>query len=1769
MALPEDFLEQAVDGEEFLVSLPGDRRVSGTVTMIRRDEKGVLFVQGFLRAPDKGRFFFQRQTLEGVAGSLAGNILFDDREEAWKVEPSGTGGAPRLIRTHRDGVVCANYRIPPPEQAPIENAPEDHPIDIPIPDYQTIIPLQSLPGAVGVIYLDFDGEAGPFPGWGDFDAVAPGVTNVQVHEVWKMVCEDFQGFNLNVTTDRRVFDNAIPGRRQHVVISPTTAASPGSGGVAYVGSYNWSTSTVCWAFYSVGKFCAEVISHEVGHSLGLSHDGRVAPPEDYYYGHGSGETGWAPIMGAGYYENLTQWSKGEYQGANRTQDDLSLITSNNSVGYRTDDIGDDLATARYLEISADGTVSNEGIIERSSDVDSFRFVTTGGPVEIRIDPVSANPNLDVLAELVDVSTGNYLLSVNPELEIGSTISTTLPAGEYLVEVSGAGKGEPLLDGYSDYGSLGSYFVSGTVPDGVKPDRFTVTENTSTGSMVGSIAARLDHGASVLSWSIESGNAGGGFAIDEETGEITVVDSSALNFEALSTRWDDPATVELHVLISDPADPNLDERVRVVITVSNLNEAPVMSGGEVTLLERTRPGTALFTMTSSDADRFDIPTYAILSGNEDGQFIIDQGSGVVSVSEAGIGEVNGSQAFSLVVQVSDPGGAAAVATLDLSVIDIPAGYVPGGITRTYYEGITGSSVASLTNATSRWPDHPDSEESLPAFDGLPHGDNFGSTLRGYFIPPVSGSYRFWISSDGSSQLWLDSTADQTGASQIASVSGGTEHYSWPDSSPYRSSPVSLVAGKPYYIEALHKESTGADHVAVAFSGPGIGKQLLGGRYLVPFVTNYAPETEGAILTIGENAFAGQLVGLVPVSDVNTGDLHGGFAITGGNTGGAFEIDPATGMIRVATGGVMDSDTTPSYVLTVSVSDNGSPALSGSGQVTINVLPEGYFADNGIVQQIWTGVPGTDLESIEGDVRYPYEPSTVRFLSSYDSGESQEDDYASRIRALVTPPVSGYYTFYLSSNDKASLLLGSSASPAGAQEIASVDGWCFPGEWVKYPSQEAAPVYLTAGTDYYIETLHKDGSSSDHVQVAWTGPDIPAVTVIPGDSLKPYDINEAPVFSASSMAFTIVEGAVSGTAIGEASAQDPEQESVIHAIISGNESGVFVIDAATGVVSIAEGAVLAVGEYVIGIGAQDRGLEGNYPLKTSSVTVTVTVQSNNQAPSFAGPSQSIGATEDEAVEEQFAASDPDEEDVLVFSKVSGPDWLSVDADGAFGGRPANADVGLNLFVVRVTDPEGLFDEMELSVMVANVNDPPVFTGLPIELPLATQGAVYEGSLEGAATDIDADDSVSYAKVSGPPWLSIAADGTFAGLPANADVGINEFSLRATDQSGAFSETTFSIVVENVNDPPVFLTPLLAASGATEDEPYSASISGEASDPDTGDELTFALLSGPSWLSIGTDGSLAGVPENSDVGSNVFVVRVTDVAGTFAEASLVVEVTNTNDAPFFHGDPVIGNTGTETEAYDGFSLATKAEDADAGETITFSKIEGPEWLVVGEDGSLAGTPPSGSGGLNTFTVRVTDMEGSFAETTLLVDVTINGLPLPWNSGEVGDPVAEGSIDHTNGEFVVSGAGELAGRNDSFQFVWQPLSEDGTITARVKSTQETGSSSRAGVMIRDSLAANSRHVFMGVTEGGGFRWVRRTGYNGNTSTSNSGSATFPDAWVRLVRSGSVITAYKSSDGESWVKIGSLTAEFPTTCYFGLAVASGDPGLLNEARFSNVSITP
>jgi serralysin len=389
---------------------------------------------------------------------------------------------------------CSQCSLPPVD--PRRIVPQSETLNqLPLPalDLTKTFSLNSLPGANHTIYLDFNGHTTTGTAWNTYSGKSSIVTPAfdldgntasfsateleRIQYIWQRVVEDFSPFNVNVTTQEPTLDRLIKssttdtawGVRVAIGGSSFDWFGAGAGGVAYVGSFNWNSDTPTFVFstqtLSDEKYTADAISHEVGHTLGLNHDGRTIPSEEYYDGHGSGETGWGPIMGSGYYQNLTQWSKGEYLAANNTEDDLAIITTQNGFGYRVDDTGNTLATAKALTVSGTA-VSASGIIERNTDVDFFSFTTGAGPISLTVTPSGRSPNLDILAELYN-SAGVLVASSNPADFLAASISATVGAGTYYLKVDGVGKGDPLGTGYTDYGSLGQYAISGSIISGTK------------------------------------------------------------------------------------------------------------------------------------------------------------------------------------------------------------------------------------------------------------------------------------------------------------------------------------------------------------------------------------------------------------------------------------------------------------------------------------------------------------------------------------------------------------------------------------------------------------------------------------------------------------------------------------------------------------------------------------------------------------------------------------------------------------------------------------------------------------------------------------------------------------------------------------------------------------------------------------------------------------------------------------------------------------------------------------------------------------------------------------------------------------------------------------------------------------------------------------------------------------------------------------------------------------------------------------------------------
>jgi regulation of enolase protein 1 (concanavalin A-like superfamily) len=182
---------------------------------------------------------------------------------------------------------------------------------------------------------------------------------------------------------------------------------------------------------------------------------------------------------------------------------------------------------------------------------------------------------------------------------------------------------------------------------------------------------------------------------------------------------------------------------------------------------------------------------------------------------------------------------------------------------------------------------------------------------------------------------------------------------------------------------------------------------------------------------------------------------------------------------------------------------------------------------------------------------------------------------------------------------------------------------------------------------------------------------------------------------------------------------------------------------------------------------------------------------------------------------------------------------------------------------------------------------------------------------------------------------------------------------------------------------------------------------------------------------------------------------------------------------------------------------------------------------------------------------------------------LPSGWESRDIGSVGPAGSASEQSGVYTVRGAGaDVWGTADAFHFAYRSLTGDGTITARVSDVDGSHAWTKIGVMIRASTAANSTHAFMLVSVAKGLAFQRRTA-TGGISTHTAGALATAPRWVRLTRSGNVITAYESVNGSTWTLVGSDTIALPATALIGLAAHSHTTTSLATATFDNVSVTP
>ena len=1030
-------------------------------------------------------------------------------------------------------------------------------------------------------------------------------------------------------------------------------------------------------------------------------------------------------------------------------------------------------------------------------------------------------------------------------------------------------------------------------------------------------------------------------------------------------------------------PTLDAR-KVSITGTNTLSLPIaMSDGNGTVL--------------------DPATYSATWSKISGAGTVTFGTGTATFSQSG----------NYRIQLAVTSGAnSLVEPIDVNVVLFTptAGFATGSANYQVFTGISGSTVANLTGAV-KFPNAPDITRTVNKAAGDYSGDNYGARLSGLIIPPVTGSYRFYIASDDNSQLKINSAGiDPTGASVVATVGDWTNANQWTKYASQQSAVINLTAGQPIWFEALQKEGGGGDNLSVGWAINGAAIEVIDGVHLAAAVP--AAATTMAIVTHPQAASAAP-GGSINLSVTTAGPSpalyqwrRNGVAI------GSPTTSPTFSLTNVSGGAEGDYDVVYTTDLGSITSNAAHVSITGTG---------GNIA-GGLWREVFTDIGGDTIPNLTGNAKYPNFADSSGVIPSAAAPSGFADNYGQRWTGWITPLVSGNYRFYLASDDNSEIWLGTTDQPASATRILTLSGYTDEKWW---SSRSPSAYYaLSAGVRYYIEVRHKEGGGGDHCAVAWQRQ---------GDA--------AP---------TNGSGEIPGT------------------VLSYRNGGIY----------------------------PDIPLEDLPP-----VFVANPVTKHYAIAGSAYSGQTLAG----------AALDPNGGDTISFSRTAGPAWLTVAANGGLGGTPSAGDIGTAVCTVRATDGAGNFSEASLEIPVVASNAAPAFTANPLNFPDATALLAYSAaSLAGYATDADAGQSRAFSLVSGPSWLSVAANGTLSGTPAIANVGRNEFTVRVTDSLGDFSDTVLVIQVNHAR--------------------YHYDLNGTT--PGSG-VTTAGTWDGTAQWSLDATGT-AG-PVNWLNGVLAVFAAGNDATGSY---TVTLDANRTVAGMVFQSGSALLSGG-------GITPGVAASALDVTTTATGARIDSP---ISGSNGiSKTGPGTLVIGGNNTYTGNTTINNGVLELTTAgklynaaynnsaVITIAAGGIwRMPdYSYGGVGQladyrqrRVLDGGIievtgaTHSSGQnFTVNSAG------GTFRYAPAVLTNTLSLVGNANSNIQTN-----GLLTLDTAANISVTEIIEGTGG-----LAKTG-NGILSLAPSGSSTYTGGTV--VQAGRVVGSTNTAFGTGAITLGTTSAD-------------------------------
>ena len=1074
----------------------------------------------------------------------------------------------------------------------------------------------------------------------------------------------------------------------------------------------------------------------------------------------------------------------------------------------------------------------------------------------------------------------------------------------------------------------------------------------------------------LDYAIISGDDAGLFAIDVDSGQITLADT--LDYE----------TATSHTLTVQATDSGgRTDTAEVIITVIDVNDESPMFGAAIyntIIAENAARGTALVQIDAADADANDTLNYAITSGNDDGLFSINADSRQITL--IGALDYETATSYTLGVQVTDGAGNTDTAEVIVTVADVHENAPIFGMD--IYETEIAESAARGTVLVQ-----------IDASDA-----DVGDTLN-YAITSGNDDGLFSINTD-SGQITLIGTLDYETATShtlgvqvtdsvgrtdtaevVVTVNNVNEYapifdapvYNWVISEDVPPGTVlvrvgatdadigdvlrySITSGNDAGLFSIHADSgdittdgrldyeTTTSHtlgiqVTDSVGQTGTAKVAVSVLNVNEFAPVFGMDIYEA--EIVDDAVRGTLIVRVDATDADADETLN-YSITGGNDAGLFSINADNGDITLI--GALDYETATSHTLTVQVTD--SIAHADIAQVVINVLNANAFA------------PVFGMDTYEAEIA----ENAARDTLLVRVGATDGDD-GDTLRYAIT-----------SGNDARLFNINT----------------------------DSGQITLADALDYETATSHTLG-----VEVTDSGGRTDTAEIV----ISVLNVNEhAPIFGKDIYETAIVETAAQDTAILRVAATDADAgDTLRYSITSGNDARLFSINADSGQITLVSALDYETAtSHTLGVQVTDS--EG----RTDTAAVVISVLNvNEHAPIFGTiiTNQLVAETVPTGtILMHVTATDADAGDTLRYAITSGNDG------GLFN---INADSGQITLVsaldyetatshtlgVQVTDSGGRTDTAEIVINVLNVNEhAPIFGKDIYETEIAENATTDTAILRVAATDADADTTLRYAITSGNDarLFSINVDSgqiTLVGALDYETATSHTLGVLVTDNANRTNAAEIVINVLNVYEyAPIFSDATYHAEVAEDATRGTAVAQIVASDADIGDVLRYAITSGndDGLFNINADSgqiTLVGALDYETATSHTLTIQVTDSTGQTGTANLIVAVADVDEGNLFFDEEIYLFPNIPETATTGYAIGSvSATDID-GDALIYSIFAGNDaglFAVDATSGVITIATPNQvtNSATISMTLQVEDSAGHFDKVTVAVyDPAIRG--------------------------------------------------------------------------------------------------------------------------------------------------------------------------------------